>query len=154
MLLHPRSKDRPFHLGPFPLESLLRDKTVVATETGRPAISEEPSSISRIDNVLSRAADHYREGWFTGFFDYFNAASSPFGGGGTWTESQVGAGDRALTDGAWDGLSFAPNFTATSPDEPAAAAAAAVPEPTLGLLAFVGAASFVASRSRRARRHV
>ena len=61
MLLHPRSKDRPFHLGPFPLESLLRDKTVVATETGRPATSEEPSSISRIDNVLSRAADHYRE---------------------------------------------------------------------------------------------
>ena len=98
------------------------------------------------------AADHYREGWFTGFFDYFTASASPFGGGGTWTESQVGAGDRALTDGAWDGLSFAPNFTATAPDQPTAAAAA-VPEPTFGLLAFAGAASLVVGRSRRVRRH-
>ena len=61
MLLHPRSKDRPFHLGPLPLESLPRDKTVVAIETGRAAISDAPGSMSRPDDALSRAADHYRE---------------------------------------------------------------------------------------------
>jgi hypothetical protein len=96
------------------------------------------------------AADHYREGWFTGFFNYYTATASPFGGGGTWAESPVGAGDRVLTDGAWDGLSFAPDFAATFPDEPAAAA---VPEPTLGLLAFAGVLAIGACRSRRTRRH-
>lgn len=94
-------------------------------------------------------ADHYREGWFNGFYNYYNADASPFGGGGTWAESQVGAAARALTNGAWDGLSFAPNFAASLPDEPAAAA---VPEPTTGLLAFVGVLAIGARRSHRTRR--
>lgn len=61
MLLHPRSKDRPFHLGPFPLESLPRDEGVVAIEVGRMAIPLMPTTIRRPDDVLSRAVDHYRE---------------------------------------------------------------------------------------------
>ena len=29
MLIHPRGKDRPYHLGPFPLETLPTDSSVV-----------------------------------------------------------------------------------------------------------------------------
>jgi hypothetical protein len=97
-------------------------------------------------------ADHYREGWFSGFFSYYTAGASPYGGTGTWAESPVGAGDRTLTDGSWDGLSFAPGYQGSLPDEPTAATAA-VPEPATGLLAFVGAVSIAAGRSRRVRRH-
>jgi hypothetical protein len=63
MLLHPRSKDRPFHLGPFPLESLPRDERVIAAEAGRMAIPMTPSAIRPPDpdNVLLRATDHYRD---------------------------------------------------------------------------------------------
>jgi hypothetical protein len=92
-------------------------------------------------------ADHYREGWNTGFFDYYTTDTNPYGGG-TWTESQVGAGSRNLVDGSWDGLSFAPGFAGTTPDEPTAAA---VPEPTSGLLALTGGVLLTLSRTRRAR---
>ena len=61
MLLHPRSKHRAFHLGPFPLESLPRDENVIAAETGRMAIPILPNTIRPADHVLTRAADHYRE---------------------------------------------------------------------------------------------
>jgi hypothetical protein len=36
MFLYPRSKDRPYHFGLFPLETLARDDTVVAREAARP----------------------------------------------------------------------------------------------------------------------
>jgi hypothetical protein len=90
--------------------------------------------------------DHYREGWNTGFFDYFTADANPYGGTGTWAESQVGAGSRNLVDGSWDGLSFAPDFAGVAPGEPTAA----VPEPTAGLLALGGGLMLTASRTRRA----
>ncbi len=61
MLLHPRSKDRPFHLGPFPLESLPRDENVFAAEAKRMAVTPAPRPIRRSDDVLTRAVDHYRE---------------------------------------------------------------------------------------------
>jgi reductive dehalogenase len=61
MLLHPRSKDRPFHLGPFPLESLPRDERVIAAEARRMAIPMMPSAIRPSDDVLLRATDHYRD---------------------------------------------------------------------------------------------
>ena len=36
MLLYPDSKNRPFHLGTYPLEVLDRDETVIAVESERP----------------------------------------------------------------------------------------------------------------------
>jgi hypothetical protein len=92
-------------------------------------------------------ADHYREGWNTGFFDYFTTDANPYGGTGTWTESQVGAGQRTLVDGSWDGLSFAPNCVGVAPDQPTAA----VPEPTAGLLALTAGVLFTVTRTRRSR---
>jgi ferredoxin len=61
MLLHPRSKDRPFHLGFFPLESLPRDESLIAVEAGRMAIPIGPGTVSPSNDALSRACSHYRE---------------------------------------------------------------------------------------------
>jgi len=37
VFVHPRNKDRPFHFGSFPLETLRRDVRVVEAEAKRPA---------------------------------------------------------------------------------------------------------------------
>jgi hypothetical protein len=80
--------------------------------------------------IALEAGDHYVEGWNNGFWAYFNKATS----GDAWASSFVGAADRLLTDGVWDGYSFAANFSGPDPGEPLAAV---VPEPTaLSLLAL------------------
>jgi reductive dehalogenase len=58
MLIHPRGKERPYHLGPFPLETLRRNEGVIAREAGRPPIvgATEPAPAG----PLARAAEHYR----------------------------------------------------------------------------------------------
>jgi len=58
MLIHPRGKDRPYHLGPFPLETLRRDDSVIQRETGRPPLAgvTEPEPAG----PLAEAAKHYR----------------------------------------------------------------------------------------------
>jgi ferredoxin len=58
MLIHPRSKNRPYHLGPFPLETLRTDDSVIAREAARPPLAAAPSPAA--PGPLGRAADHYR----------------------------------------------------------------------------------------------
>ena len=65
MLLHPRSKDRPFHFGPFPLESLPRDQGVIEVESSRPANAAGPSTTPFSNDALARVCDHYREVYST-----------------------------------------------------------------------------------------
>lgn len=60
MFLYPRSKDRPFHLGPFPSETLPHDDSVAALEMQRPPLAAAKPFNSASDS-LSRAADKYRE---------------------------------------------------------------------------------------------
>jgi len=60
MFLYPRSKDRPYHLGPFPLESLPVDDGVAMREAARPPRPAATASTAP-DAPLARAADHYRE---------------------------------------------------------------------------------------------
>lgn len=55
------------------------------------------------------AADHYAEGWFTGFWHYGQAATSPYAGG-AWADAPLGMAGRTLTDGAWDSWVFTPSF--------------------------------------------
>ncbi len=59
MLLYPRSKDRPFHLGPYPIESLPTDQSQVQRETQR----AKPPESGRIEgnSPLATAATHYRD---------------------------------------------------------------------------------------------
>jgi len=59
MLIHPRGKNRPYHLGPFPLETLRTDDSVNAREAARPPLSAIPALSPQ--GPLGRAADHYRE---------------------------------------------------------------------------------------------
>jgi reductive dehalogenase len=60
MFLHPRSKHRAFHLGPFPLESLRRDEAVIRQEADRPPRAERPAPSSTND-ALAGAIARYRE---------------------------------------------------------------------------------------------
>ncbi len=59
MLIHPRGKNRPYHLGPFPLETLARDASVAQLEAARPPVAA--SAESAPEGPLARAAAHYRE---------------------------------------------------------------------------------------------
>ena len=74
--------------------------------------------------------DHYREGWTTvGYWSYWNCGTNPYAGG-EWTSPwDYGLAGRNLTDGCWDGWSFAPasnNWDGGTPDIPVAAS---IPEP-------------------------
>lgn len=55
------------------------------------------------------AADHYAEGWFTGFWHYGQAANNPYAGG-SWSDAPLGMAGRTLADGAWDSWTFTPTF--------------------------------------------
>jgi reductive dehalogenase len=59
MLIQPRGKNRPYHLGPFPLETLRRDDGVLAEEAARPPLA--PTAGNAPEGPLARAADHYRD---------------------------------------------------------------------------------------------
>ena len=58
MFLYPRSKNRPFHLGPFPLETLPRDVTVKDKEAARPPRRAPAHVVAGAP--LGRAAERYR----------------------------------------------------------------------------------------------
>jgi ferredoxin len=60
MFIHAPSKNRPFHLGRFPLETLPTDDTVADREAARPQLTVRKPQDSQ-DGPLVRAAAHYRE---------------------------------------------------------------------------------------------
>jgi len=66
MFLHPRSKNRPYHFGPFPLEALARDDSVIAREAARPerAIEQDVADGGPLGGVTR----HYRD-LFAGYAD-------------------------------------------------------------------------------------
>ena len=67
MFIHPKSKNRPFHWGSFPLEMLPRDETVVAVETDRPR-RVRPVATPVAEGLLVDAVNRYRE-IYAGFVD-------------------------------------------------------------------------------------
>lgn len=83
--------------------------------------------------------DHYREGWFSGFWNYsVNSTSAPGDlpySGGNWEISMTGASGRSLFDGAWDGWTYDADF---SFDDLPVQPMAAVPEPSSILLLTLG----------------
>ena len=83
--------------------------------------------------------DHYAEGVFSKFWGYDITAGSPYGGSGTWAESPVGAGDRQLVNGSWDGWSLSydeQNFSIPDPGFPTPADPA--PEPPAWMMVALG----------------
>ncbi len=90
--------------------------------------------------------DHYREGWFDGYWSYWLAEADTT----AWGYSGFGFSNRVLANDSWDGWSFQTFVPEYSGGEPGIPVAASVPEP--GTLAAIGAASLLALRRRR--RHV
>lgn len=89
------------------------------------------------DGYALDLADHYKEGWFTGYWSYYVAETTgdlPTG----WDYSGWGISARTLENGSWDGWSFVSDMSdwtsAGPPDTPIAATT--VPEPS-GILALV-----------------
>jgi hypothetical protein len=68
--------------------------------------------------VPADSNDHFVEGWNTGFWAYYTKGAWS----NAWASSWVGAADRVLSDGAWDGFRFAPWFVGQPPGEPVPAA--------------------------------
>ena len=59
MFIHSPSKNRPFHWGPFPLETLPRDASRIAGEAARPPRRRE--ALAREGGLLVGTVDRYRE---------------------------------------------------------------------------------------------
>jgi len=83
--------------------------------------------------------DHYREGWMTaGYWSYWNCDTNPYTGG-VWTSPwDYGLAGRNLTDGCWDGWSFATASSGWYADAPDLPIAASIPEPATMLLLGLG----------------
>ena len=92
--------------------------------------------------LATDTADHWLEGWNNGFWAYYLKGSTVE----DWTSAMTGAGGRTLTDGVWDGFSFAPGFVSSAPSEPMAAP---VPEPGVVSLFTFGALAIVCLRRRQ-----
>lgn len=96
--------------------------------------------------------DYYHEGWWEGYWSYWVKP----GAGANWEYSSFGMSNRPLTDGSWDGWTFAKfaegfGFEPAAPFNPPAAVGSAVPAPATGVLALIAAPVLVVAR-RRSRR--
>jgi len=94
----------------FDRMTLLEGKPGIQTETG---FAFDPD-------------DHYREGWFSGFWSFWEGNGPPFDGG-TWQKATVGLSSGILTNGTWLGWGYDQDFSSNfggledAPDEPVAA---------------------------------
>jgi hypothetical protein len=91
-----------------------------------------PYDLGGTENGYAPAGDHYREGWFTGFWGELLGNGNPFDGG-SWEASDEGIAIDTLGDDSWFGLSFSrdeTNFTIPDPEDPSALYPLPVPEPS------------------------
>ena len=102
------------------------------TGQGGPVVGT-PSNLGGTENGYAPAGDHYREGWFTGFWGEVIGIGNPYDGG-TWnTDIGEGLAVDTLSDDSWYGLSFSTdetNFTIPDPGFPSAVFPVSVPEPS------------------------
>jgi len=110
----------------------------LAFDAGGLALSTSPDDA----RAASDPADHWLEGWNSGFWAYYLKDS----GNDPWASAMVGAADRVLADGNWDGWRFAPGFVGPAPAEPSPAP---VPEPATAALLTLGALALAWQRRAR-----
>jgi hypothetical protein len=101
------------------------------------------ASASDVDpsRAPTEPGDLYQEDWWTGYWSYWTKSDSQ----APWVSSDVGMSDRILTNGSWDGWSFAAGYDASPPANPVAA----VPEPASILLLAMAGPAFVLIRRRK-----
>ncbi len=118
-----------------------------------PAVTEAP--LSSTTAAPANAADRYVEGFNdNGYWELFHSGTDAFNLQPsytlptTWTSSWVGASITLVNNG-WAAFSITqPDFTS---NPPTAAVVAAIPEPSVGLLAFLGTSiSWILLRKRQA----
>lgn len=96
----------------------------------------------------SDPGDHYREGWFTGFWGLLNGNGNPYDGG-SWSESEYGMASDSLASGGFYAFSFSTNMvTYAIPPAGIPTAALVVPEPPAASLAALGLGIAAAWRLR------
>jgi hypothetical protein len=92
----------------------LNDDNVFALDDGTTFDDAGIAASGPTDGVMSiDPADDYREGWFTGVWNYATATGNPWTDG-SFAYSFAGASSRTLADGAWDSWAFTPTFKATA----------------------------------------
>lgn len=67
MLLRPQSENRPYHLGPFPLEVLARDASVIDAESARPCVATRQREAPPVTPYAAAVARY--DALFRGFVD-------------------------------------------------------------------------------------
>ena len=114
-----------------------------------------PENLGGSENGSAPAGDHYREGWFTGFWGVLNGVGDPYVTGGSWSSSSYGVSSDALSNNSWYGLSFSTdvtNFNIPDPGPASAVFPVPAPEPSSCFLLSLGAVAFLGS-SNWLRRH-
>jgi hypothetical protein len=109
----------------------------LAFDGGGLAIDNSPDD----SRVATGTGDHWLEGWNSGFWGYSLKASSS----SVWESASTGPSDRLLSDGVWDGYSFAPGFAFSDPSEPSIAP---VPEPGSLVLVVSGGLFLLCARPK------
>jgi len=110
-----------------------------------------PGNLGGTENGSAPAGDHYKEGWYNGFWGVLTATGDPYNGG-SWASAPLGVSNDALGNGSWYGLDFSTdetNFTIPNPGYPSAVFPVPVPEPSTFCLLPLAALGFLACRKRR-----
>jgi len=139
------------------LESLVGSEPRLALGLLRYSFGDAVQSITFAgDGAIRTQADWFAGYWeyyiFGGHFDYYDYITNGMVSyeqdgsvnypGAYWSYAPVGGGDRPLVDGAWDALSFAPDFVGQELQQPEAASLP-LPEITLQLSGAVPVVTFV-----------
>jgi hypothetical protein len=113
-----------------------------------------PANLGGTENGYAPAGDHYKEGWFTGFWGEVIGEGNPYDGGSWNTTAGQGLAVDTLSDDGWYGLSFSTdetNFTIPEPGYPSAIFPVPIPEPCATCLSLFTTVLLLTYRKLRGR---
>jgi hypothetical protein len=122
---------------------------LTALSSGTPLVIGSATSSYGVYVTSFAFNGHSQVGSGNGYWAYFVGTN-----GQDWTYSMLGASDRTLSNGSWDGWSWDPDYRTGSNAAPRPLTPAAVPEASsavsLGVLALLGAGVIAVRRKKRA----